>query len=160
DLFTELNAGTMQAHFYIGNEPEHGTPWTYNFAQAPWKTQAIVSRILDEEFTVDPGGLPGNDDLGATSAWVGWAYLGMYPVIPGTDVLAVHGPRFPSVRVHLATGNVLTIEGDGAAQGAPYVQSLTTNGTATTHSWLHYADVANGGTMHFQMGAAPNNAWG
>ena len=30
--FTELNGGLVRPYFYIGNEPEHNVPWTYNFA--------------------------------------------------------------------------------------------------------------------------------
>jgi putative alpha-1,2-mannosidase len=54
DLFSELNAGTNRPYFYIGNEPEHGTPWTYNFAGAPAKTREVVRRIIDEEFSTKP----------------------------------------------------------------------------------------------------------
>jgi putative alpha-1,2-mannosidase len=160
DLFTELNAGTDRAHFYIGNEPEHGTPWTYNFTQTPWKTQALVRRIINEEFTLSPGGLPGNDDLGATSAWLVWAYLGMYPVIPGNDALVIHGPQFGKAVVHLANGKNVTIEGEGAGPTSSFVQSLAIDGTATTKTWLRFADIANGATLHFVMGAAANQAWG
>jgi putative alpha-1,2-mannosidase len=160
DLFTELNAGTDRPYFYIGNEPEHGTPWTYNFAQAPWKTSEVVHRIMDQEYLGEAGGLPGNDDLGATSAWLVWAYLGMYPVIPGTDVLVIHGPQFPSAKVHLVTGKTLTIEGEGAGNGAIYVQGLDVAGSATTKSWLHYADVAQGAVLHFTMGSAASTTWG
>jgi len=161
DLFTELNAGTNRPFFYIGNEPEHGTPWTYNFAQAPWKTQSTVRRIVDEGFLNNAGGLPGNDDLGATSAWLVWAYLGLYPVIPGTDILVVHGPQFPSIVVHLANGNALTIRGDGAGvAGAHFIQSMSVNGTATTRSWLRFGDVASGATLQFTMGGSENHAWG
>lgn len=161
DLFTQLNAGTKLPYFYIGNEPEHGTPWTYNFAQAPWKTQEVVRRIVDQEFTLSAGGLPGNDDLGATSAWLVWAYLGMYPVIPGTDVLVVHGPQFPSMTVHLATGKTLTIHGEGAGSaGAHYIQSMSVNGSKTTKSWLKFADVAGGAMLDFTMGNTANQQWG
>ncbi|MCG8422067.1 MAG: GH92 family glycosyl hydrolase [Proteobacteria bacterium] len=158
--FTELNAGTKRPFFYIGNEPEHGTPWTYNFAGAPWKTQALVARIVDEEFTTSAGGLPGNNDLGSTSAWLVWSYLGMYPVIPGMDVLVVNGPRFEAVDVHLANGNTLAIRADGAGAGAPYVQSLAIGGADTTRSWLRFGDVSGGGELTFTMGDAPNKAWG
>jgi putative alpha-1,2-mannosidase len=160
DLFTELNAGTDRPYFYVGNEPEHGTPWTYNFAGAPWQTQAVVRRIVDEEFDTSPGGLPGNDDLGATSAWLVWAYLGLYPMIPGTDVLALNGPTFPSATIRLANGAELTIAASGAGAGAPYVQSLSIDGTPTTRTWLHFADVADGGTLDYSMGSSPNEAWG
>ena len=160
-LFTELNAGTNRPFFYIGNEPEHGTPWTYNFAAAPWRTQDVVRRIVDEGFANNPGGLPGNDDLGATSAWLVWAYLGMYPMIQGTDILVVHGPQFPSITMHLASGKDLTIHGRGAGQpGAHFVQSLRVNGAPTTRSWLRFHDLARGGALQFSMGTTPNTAWG
>jgi putative alpha-1,2-mannosidase len=160
-LFTELNAGTNRPFFYIGNEPEHGTPWTYNFAAAPWKTQEVVRRIVDEGFANNAGGLPGNDDLGATSAWLVWAYLGMYPMIQGTDILVIHGPQFPSITMHLANGKDLTISGRGAgAQGAHFVQRLSVDGVATTRSWLRFQDLAHGATLRFSMGTTPNQAWG
>jgi putative alpha-1,2-mannosidase len=155
DLFVELNAGTNRPHFYIGNEPEHGTPWSYNFAQAPSKTQAVVRRIMNEEFDTTAGGLPGNDDLGATSAWLVWAYLGLYPVIPGTDVLVLHGPMFQSATLRLASGKTLVIHGAGAGPSAPFVQSLKVNGIDTTKSWLRFADLSrDGATLDYTMGAA------
>jgi putative alpha-1,2-mannosidase len=160
DLFTELNAGTNRPCFYIGNEPEHGTPWTYNFAGAPWQTQAVVRRIIDEEFDTSPGGLPGNDDLGATSAWLVWAYLGLYPVIPGTDVLVINGPAFPSAVIHLANGSTLAITADGAGDDAPYIQGLEVDGTPTTRSWLRFDDVSDGAVLDFTMGAEPAYDWG
>jgi putative alpha-1,2-mannosidase len=47
----------------------------------------------------------------------------MYPVIPGTDVLVIHGPQFPSIVVHLANGHTWNIQGEGAGMsGAHYIQ--------------------------------------
>jgi putative alpha-1,2-mannosidase len=84
----------------------------------------------------------------------------MYPVIPGTDVLVIHGPQFPSAKVHLVTGKTLTIEGEGAGNGAIYVQGLDVDGTATTKSWLRYADLAQGAVLHFMMGSSASATWG
>ncbi|EPX63367.1 Alpha-1,2-mannosidase [Cystobacter fuscus DSM 2262] len=160
ELFTELNAGTRRPYFYIGNEPEHGTPWIYNFAQKPWKTQAIVRRIINETFYGGPGGLPGNDDLGSTSAWLVWSYLGMFPAIPGTDVLVINGPWFPSAKVHLANGHVVTIEGEGASQTSKYIQSLAIDGKASTKTFVRFADIAPGATLKYVMGDTANESWG
>ncbi|MFH1531631.1 MAG: glycoside hydrolase domain-containing protein [Pseudomonadota bacterium] len=160
DLFTELNAGTTRPYFYIGNEPEHGTPWTYNFAGAPWETQAVVRRILDEEFNTSPGGLPGNDDLGSTSAWLVWSCLGLYPAIPGTDVLVLNGPLFPSATVRLANGETLTINAAGAGVGAPYIHGLEIDGVPTTKSWVPFSDVSHGATLDYTMGSTPKGDWG
>jgi len=89
-----------------------------------------------------------------------WSYLGFYPMIPGTDVLVIHGPAFPSAIVHLANGNTLTINATGARAGAPYIQSLQVNSSPTTKSWLRFADVSGGATLDYAMGTASNQAWG
>jgi predicted alpha-1,2-mannosidase len=159
-LFTQYNAGLSLPYFYIGNEPEFATPWAYTFAGAPWGTQLNVRNILTQSFTSAAGGLPGNDDLGATSSWYVWAALGLYPTTPGADTLALHGPEFPAETIQLANSQLLQINGTGAADNAPYVQSLTVNGTATTRTWLHYSDIANGATLNFTMGSSPGTSWG
>ncbi|WP_030441763.1 GH92 family glycosyl hydrolase [Actinoplanes subtropicus] len=154
--FTQLNGGLSLPYFYVGNEPEHGVPWTYNFAGKPSGASDAVRRVMAESFTAGAGGLPGNDDLGATSAWYVWAALGLYPVTPGADTLAVQGGLFPSVLIQRPTGN-LTISGGSSSN--PYVQSLSVNGTPTSHNYLRYADIAGGGTIAYTMGSSPSS-WG
>jgi predicted alpha-1,2-mannosidase len=154
--FTQLNGGLSQPFFYIGNEPEHGVPWAYHFAAKPAGTSAAVRRVMTESFTTGPGGLPGNDDLGATSAWYVWAAMGMYPPTPGADTLALHGPLFSSVFIDRPVGDI-QISTSGA--GAQYVQSFALNGSSTSRSWLRYADIAGGATLSYTMGASPSS-WG
>ncbi len=154
--FTELNGGLSRPYFYIGNEPEHNVPWAYNFAQRPGKTSLAVRRVMNESFTTGAGGLPGNDDLGATSAWYVWSAMGMYPVTPGADTLAVHGPTFPSILIQRAPGN---IQINGGSAGSQYVQSLTRNGTAVANNYLRYPDLAAGGTLQYTMGGT-ESSWG
>jgi len=154
--FTEVNAGQSRPYYYIGNEPEHGVPWAYDFARDPAGAADAVRKVMTESYTTGPGGLPGNDDLGATSAWYVWAALGVYPATPGADTLAVNGPSFPSVLLQRPGGNItLTSSGSGG-----YVQGLKVNGTATTHSYLRYPDIAAGGTLDFTMGATPSATYG
>jgi predicted alpha-1,2-mannosidase len=154
--FTELNGGLNRPYFYIGNEPEHNVPWTYNAARKPAGTSDAVRRVMAESFTTGAGGLPGNDDLGATSAWYVWSALGLYPVTPGADTLAVHGALFPSVVIRRGPGDI-TITGGSAA--GRYVQSLSVDGTSTSHNYLRYGDIADGGTVAFTMGGSPSG-WG
>ena len=56
--FTQLNGGLTQPYFYIGNEPEHGVPWAYNYARKPAGASAAVRRVMNESFTTGAGGLP------------------------------------------------------------------------------------------------------
>ena len=156
--FLQLNGGLSHPYFYIGNEPEHGVPWAYNFAAYPAGTSAAVRRVMNESFTTGAGGLPGNDDLGATSAWFVWSSLGMYPATPGADTLALHGPLFPSILIDRPAGDI-QINATNAGQGNQYVQSFALNGAGTQNNWLHYSTIAGGATLQYTMGSAASS-WG
>ena len=159
DFFTQLNSGEEDPYFYIGNEPNFSTPWTYLWTGTPWRTQDVVHRIRSESFTSAPGGSPGNDDLGATPAWYVFAALGIYPAVPGTDLLTFNGPMFPSATVALANSKILTITAPGASATNRYVQGLSINGTPSTKAWTRFASIKDGATLAFTMGAS-TNAWG
>ncbi len=159
-FFTELNAGAHKPYFWIGNEPVFSVPWAYDFAGAPWKAQAVTRRAEVELFTPQPNGEPGNDDLGATSAWYVFAALGVYPAIPAVGGLAINGPMFPSAVIHLGNGNILKIVGENAAEANPYVQSLLVNGRPSEKTWIPYATWSKGATLNFKLGSEPNKSWG
>jgi len=154
--FTRVNEGHNTPYFWIGNEPEHGVPWAYNFARYPAGASSAVRRVMSEAYHTGAGGLPGNDDLGATSSWYVWAALGMYPAIPGADVLALHGPSFSSILIQRAAGNI-QIDGGGSSQ---YVQGVAVNGASQSRSYVRYPDLAAGGTISYTMGTSPSTTWG
>jgi len=159
-FFTYLNAGPAAPYAWMGNEPSILTPWVYMWAGAPWRTQEIVRRVATQLYDPGPGGLPGNDDLGTMSAWYVWAALGLYPTVPGTDILALHGPLFPRVHVSVPGMRLFTIEGAGAGAGRPYVQAVTLNGRAQARAWLPAHSLRLGATLRFTLGATPNVGWG
>ena len=159
-FFTQINdPDTGRSHYaYMGNEPCSETPWIYSFLGKPYKTSAVVRQCVKQLFSTAPTGLPGNDDLGQMASWYVFAALGLYPEIPGDNVLILNGPLFPQAVVHLAHGDV-TITG-GAGDDAPYVQSLTLNGQACPAAWIRFTDIAGGGTLAFTMADTPNTNWG
>ena len=93
-------------HAELDNEPSIGTPWLYDYARQPWKTQQLVRQVLNTLWLPEPKGLPGNDDLGEMSSWAVFAYLGVYPAIPGRAELVLGSPSFPRAVVHRAAGDV------------------------------------------------------
>ena len=149
-LFAQLNAGMRYPHFYIGNEPQFGTPYLYARLGAPAKTQEVVHRILTRAFTALPSGLPGNDDLGALSSWYVWSALGMYPDLPGTPELALASPLFPSAVLHLRDGSALTIESTG---DGPLVETLQLDGAAIDQAALPLARILGGHRLVFRLTA-------
>lgn len=159
-FFTKLNAGPDSTIYaYMGNEPCLETPWIYCFLGQPAKTQQVVRRILKELYSSAPDGYPGNDDLGAMSSWYLWAALGMYPELPGSDVLVLGSPLFPKAVLHLRYGDVI-IKGDHAGDDAPYVQNLTVNGRPWNKPWIRFSDISHGGTLSYELGQTPNPVWG
>src|SRR5262249_39823863 len=152
-FFTQINAGGRDPYSYIGNEPGFNTPWLFNWAGAPAHTQEVVHRAIAEGFSTAPGGLPGNDDLGATSSWLVWALLGMYPELPGTGGVTLASPSFSDVMVHLAGGKTLHVTATGLPER--YVQSLQIDGQASSSLWLPIATILGGTTLDFAVGPAP-----
>ncbi len=151
-----------------GNEPSHHIAYLYAFAGQPWKTQALVRRIVDTMYAPKPDGEIGNDDCGQMSAWLVLSALGFYSVTPGSDQYVIGSPLFPATKIALENGRVFrvgTTDHDrytgttGAGHGA-YIQSARLNGAAYTKSYLNYRDVAAGGELSFVMGDAPNVSWG
>ncbi len=158
-FFTKTNAGMSSEFAYMGNEPDEETPWVYDFAGAPAKTQAIVRRVQNELFTTLPSGIPGNDDAGALSSWYIFSALGIYPVIPGVAGFVVGSPVFPKATLHMDGGKTIEFIGHNAAPGSPYVQSLKINGQAHASPWIPWLLISNGGALDFDLGDKPSQ-WG
>lgn len=162
EFFTQLNVGdhgTNAWMAWLGNEPCLETPWIYDFWGAPYKTQSVVRRAMNELYAGNPIGYAGNDDLGEMSSWYVFAALGIYPELPGSDILVVGSPLFPKAVVHLDTGDI-TITANGAGKNSPYVQSLTVNGKAWNKPWLRFSEINHNGTMTYDLSSSPNTSWG
>jgi len=143
----------------FSNEPSLEIPWEYDYTGEPYKTQNVIRQIEDQIWTDAPGGLAGNDDLGEMSAWYVWSALGMYPETPGTADLALGSPMFTQEVVTLPSGNTLTINGSGAADNAPCVQSATWNGSAWNDAYAPSGAISGGGTLDFTLGTSANTSW-
>lgn len=158
--FIKLDDGAGSPYAFMGNEPEHGSPWAYLFAGAPYKSQAVVRRILTELYRNSPDGLNGNDDLGATSAWYVWGALGLYPELPGLGGFVIGSPLFPTTKIKMGNGKILTIKAPNAGSEGTYIQSMTINGAANTSTWLPLTKLKADTTLQFDLGSTPNTSWG
>jgi predicted alpha-1,2-mannosidase len=159
-FFSTPYESVTDPYFTAANEEDLMAPWEYDATSAPWKTQALTRSILDKSYGTGPKGIPGNDDLGELSSWAVWDMLGLYPLVPGTDVLAIGAPLFPQVTVRPTDGSSVTIDAGGAGDGAPYVQSVALDGQGTSSNWIEWNRLdpaaAASTTVAFQMGPTPN----
>jgi predicted alpha-1,2-mannosidase len=151
--------GAGGLHAEMNNEPSIGTPWLYAFAGHPAKSQQVIRETIKVLWKDTPRGIPGNDDLGAMSAWFVWAAMGMHPLTPGRAELLLTSPLFPRVVIRRGSGQTITVRAPGANLDTFYVQGLRVNGRATSQAWLPEAFVSAGGTLDFDLGASPNPRW-
>jgi putative alpha-1,2-mannosidase len=144
----------------LDNEPSIAAPFMYLFSGRPHRTQEIVRAAANELWSDTPYGIPGNDDLGAMSAWYVFAALGIYPGIPGRAEMLLGSPLFPRAVVRRANGRTITIEAPAAAAKVPYVHGLLVDGKSWSKPWLPESFVEAGGALRFTLAPLPEPRWG
>jgi predicted alpha-1,2-mannosidase len=157
DLFAGLNAGQDSAHAFLGNEPNLNAPWLYAWWGRPDRTQAVVRAALGDLYSPTPGGFPGNDDLGTMSAWWVLSALGVYPEIPGTDVLALTSPLFPRATVRLGGRDVVISAPRSGSRR--FVRSVRLGAARQRAPWVRFARLERAGRIRFDLARRPQR-WG
>jgi predicted alpha-1,2-mannosidase len=155
---TEMIALDMGQYAH-GNQPIQHMPYLYVHAGEPWKTQQRVREIVDELYDSSPQGLCGDEDNGQTSAWYVFSALGFYPVTPGEPYYVIGSPLFERATIKLPSGKTFAIEAENNSAENVYIQSAELNGKPLERAWLTHAEIADGGTLKFEMGPQPNTNW-
>lgn len=150
----------MIGQYVHGNEPSHQIAYEYDYCGQPWKTQAMVRRIMNEMYQDKPDGLSGNEDCGQMSAWYVFSALGFYPVCPGSNQYAIGSPLFDKAIIHLENGNTFTIETTNNNKQNVYINKAQLNGADYTKSYFTFEDIMKGGKLQLQMRDTPNKEWG
>ncbi len=125
-------------HYDPTNEPDIAYPYLFSRIKGEeWRTQQLVKRLLDENYSTTPDGLPGNDDTGTMSAWALFSMMGLYPDCPGEPYYTITTPRFERVEIDTAHGTVvITTEGEG-----DYIEGMTLGGKALTSYRISHDDL-------------------
>jgi len=100
-------------YYWPGNEPGFAVPFVYTYAGAPNKTQALIRKVVSDIFRNAPDGMPGDDDLGATSGMSLFFTLGIYPLKPGVPEFCLTGSLYESVKIKLDNGSEINIKTSG-----------------------------------------------
>ncbi len=112
---TKLLKVFNDGHYDPTNEPDIAYPYLFSRVQgSEHLTQEYVRKILDENYTTSPDGLPGNDDTGTMSAWAVFSMMGIYPDCPGEPYYTITTPRFEQVEIDTEHGTItISTEGSG-----------------------------------------------
>lgn len=157
NFFMRLDANYNDAWFASGNEPSFHIPWVYNWVGCPHKTQSVVNRVLNEQYSSKIDGLPGNDDLGTMGAWYVFACIGLYPEIPGIGGFAINTPIFSSVKMHLKNGDIII---KGGSEKNIYIKSLKLDGKPYDSTWIDWDKLSNGAVLEYSTSVKPDLKWG
>ncbi|XOV92042.1 MAG: GH92 family glycosyl hydrolase [Bacteroidota bacterium] len=143
-----------------GNQPIQHMIYLYNHAGQPWKAQEKIREVLTKLYAPTPDGYCGDEDNGQTSAWYVFSSLGFYPVTPGTTQYVIGSPLFKEVKMTLEDGKEFMIKAPDNGVSNFYINSMSLNGVERTKTWIDHQDIANGGTLSFDMSSTPNKSWG
>ncbi len=144
-------------HFDMGNEPDFHAPWLYCDVGRPDLASERVHKLMAEQFTANPNGLPGNDDAGAMSGWFVFAALGLYPVAPGDGLYTLTAPLVPRAEIHVG-GKIVRLEAPGAPT-AQHIVSAKWNGQPLTEPRIAHSALVQGGFLELTL-TAGDSAWG
>jgi predicted alpha-1,2-mannosidase len=142
-----------------GDEQCHHVAYLYDYAGAPFKTQAHVRQVMGQLYDNTPSGLCGNDDCGQMSAWYVLSAMGFYSVDPSSGVYVIGSPVLDQATIQLGSGKLFTIKAENNGPKNVYIQSATLNGEPFNHCWFSHDELEKGGNMVFQMGPQPNPNW-
>ncbi|MGE5519342.1 MAG: GH92 family glycosyl hydrolase [Candidatus Dadabacteria bacterium] len=112
------NVESMIGQYCHGNQPDHEAPFSYYFINKPWKSQAIIDRILQTLYGIGPEGLAlcGMDDAGEMSSWYVFTSLGLYPFTSADARYIVSVPVFNSIYWKTPTGKKVVIRKTGSSR--------------------------------------------
>ncbi len=129
-----------QPYYWPGNQPGFVVPFVYTYAGAHDKTQQLIRDVYTTLFMNAPDGLPGDDDLGATSGMNLFFMLGIYPLKPGVPEFCLTGTLFERVRIKLDNGSEIIAKSKGDPFSGPF-QSVTVNGEKLTEPFIDIEEI-------------------
>ncbi|NOY90515.1 MAG: glycoside hydrolase family 92 protein [Deltaproteobacteria bacterium] len=140
--------------FDVSNEPSFHIPWLYALAGEGDRGSARILATLADSFDTGPGGLPGNDDSGATSAWYVLAAMGIYPVDAGVPDYTLSTPLVRRAEIELNpayySGGSIVIERSGAAADAR-IADVRLNDAPLGRVTITHAELVQGATLSWGM---------
>ena len=145
-------------HYYnVNNEPGFLTPLLYAYVGRYDKTASTVRSIIAKSYNASRGGLPGNDDSGAMSAWLVFQVMGFFPVA-GQDLYLLTSPLFSKVTIHQENGKDIIINAKSASNENIYIQNFYINGEKQNNYWFTHTAIKNGAVIDVTMGKnSPTN---
>lgn len=145
-----------KGYFTITNEPDIAYPYLFTYipGEEGW-TSYWVKKIMNENFSAGPDGLPGNDDCGTISGWFVFSALGFYPACPAAAVYQLGVPLFPKAILQLNQryypGKPLVIEKTGSADSRIKPPRIWLRKKEVSRFHIAHEQLVKGGNLVFEF---------
>ncbi|WP_299666628.1 GH92 family glycosyl hydrolase [uncultured Polaribacter sp.] len=146
----------MIGQYAHGNEPSHHVSYLYNNIGQHWKTQQMVRKIIETQYSTKPNGYCGNEDCGQMSAWLVFSSMGLYPVNPADGIYSITSPFVKEAAIQLENNKQFVITTENQSKENFYIQSITFNGNPYNELTISHKQIMAGGKLHFVLGNVPN----
>ncbi len=148
------------------NQPNMQAAYLFNYAGKPWLTQKWAREIMENFYSTDPLGYPGDEDQGQMGAWFVMSAMGLFQMDGGVSenpVYEIGNPLFEKVVLHLDPryypGGTFVIKAPRSSLQNRYIQSARLNGKPLNQFWFTHQELIRGGTLELEMGPEPNTRW-
>ncbi|KAK8062688.1 hypothetical protein PG997_014785 [Apiospora hydei] len=161
DTFAKRLHHFFDAGYYLpGNEPSFQTPTLFHHVGRPADSVRQVRRIVYDHFSLERGGLPGNDDNAAMASLLVWHLLGLYPV-PASGEMLILSPFVPGyeirnellgdVRVRVTGFDPSSLARDVPPGSRAFVETLRLDGVAVGRCRVDFGQLFAAREVEFVM---------
>lgn len=138
------------------NEPDIAYPYLFDYFKGEeWRTQKLTRELLQNNFSSQPNGLPGNEDTGTMSAWAIFSMMGFYPNCPGVPTYALTAPVFDKITIDLQPQyydqKQLVITAPGATQSSAFIKTVKIGDKVQKNFIINHDELVKAGTLHFEF---------
>ncbi len=81
----------------LNNEPDMESMYLYSYLGNYEKQNKVIRDVVENSFSLNNNGVPGNDDNGGLSSWLTFNLLGIFPIV-GTNKIKVGLPFLSEVK--------------------------------------------------------------
>ena len=145
-------------YFNLWNEPDMIYP--YLLGVDPKRITDMQKELQHQRstyFTIEPDGIPGNDDAGTMSSWNVFTALGFYPVNPASGKYALGVPLFNNIQIMIpGTDSVFRITANFNVESEQWEMVNYNNKVLDTLSISH-DQIISGGHLNFIINRKTNN---
>lgn len=161
-FFSYRQPGWKNQYYNPYNETDLEAPFEFDFSGKPWRSQAVIRKVLRQNYTLSYDGVPGNDDCGEMSSWGVMTMMGFYMMDPAKPVVEINSPLFRSITIRLSApyhGRQIVIRTNRHPAAKPYIDSLTVNGHAWNKAYIPLKKLTAGARLQFTLGHGPDRHW-